>query len=264
MTTDTVKITFLGTGTSGGVPIPGCNCEVCLSPNTKDKRLRCSVLIQTGGKNIVIDSGPDFRYQMLREKVMHLDAIVFTHEHRDHTAGLDDIRAYNFIQEAPVDVYLHQRVMKVLKSQFNYIFESPNYPGIPQINWNLIENKPFAVGNTTLTPIEVMHYKLPVLGFRVGNFTYITDANFISETEIEKIKGTEILVLNALRHEPHISHFNLSEAIELIQKINPSQAYLTHMSHQMGLHRIVSSELPAGIEFAYDGLVVECTGASIA
>lgn len=254
---DRLKITFLGTGTSAGVPMPACDCEVCKSTDPKDKRLRCSILIEYKNKNIVIDAGPDFRYQMLRAGVKKIDAIVFTHEHRDHTAGLDDIRAYNFIQNQPIRVYLHERIKKVFHLQFNYIFDSPNYPGIPQIDWHIIENKPFFIDDIEFNPIEVLHYKLPVLGFRIDNFTYITDANYISDIELEKVKGTEIMVLNALRHEAHISHFTLNEALEVIGKINPKKAYLTHMSHQMGLHASESLKLPENVQFAYDCLEIE-------
>jgi len=252
-----MKVTFLGTGTSQGIPLIACGCDVCSSENAKDKRLRVSIMIEVDGKNIVIDSGPDFRQQMLREKVKTLEAIVFTHEHKDHVAGLDDVRAFNYFTGRHLDVYANEQVQVALKREFHYIFSGDNYPGIPKVNVITIDTDPFLVSGVKFTPIQVLHYKLPVLGFRVNDFTYITDANYISEEEIEKIKGTKVLVLNALRREKHISHFTLMEAIELVKKINPDKAYLTHISHQMGLHDEVSKELPSNVELAYDGLQLE-------
>lgn len=252
-----LKVTFLGTGTSQGVPPIGCQSEVCLSENPKDKRLRASVLVQWDGKDIIIDTGPDFRYQMLRQQLNNVDAILFTHEHRDHTAGLDDIRPINYIQEKRVPVYLTDQVLTSLKDQFAYIFEPVPYPGIPELDFNLIENKEFNLFGKSVVPIQVMHYKLPVLGFRMGNFAYITDANYISEKELEKLKGVEVLVLNALRKTEHISHFTLQQATELAQQIGAKQTYFTHMSHQIGLHDEVCAELPNGIDLAYDGLTFE-------
>ena len=249
-----MTITFLGTGTSQGVPVIACDCEVCLSPDRHDKRLRTSIMIESEGKVVVIDSGPDFRYQMLREKVMHLDAIVFTHEHKDHVAGMDDIRAFNYKQQAAIDVYATTRVQAALKKEFSYIFEEFKYPGIPQVNMHTIDLEPFDVGPIHFIPIEVMHYKLPVLGFRINDFTYITDAKTVSETEKEKIKGTKILVINALQTQNHISHFTLDEAIAFAREIGAEKTYLTHISHRLGLHKTVSEQLPAGIELAYDGL----------
>jgi phosphoribosyl 1,2-cyclic phosphate phosphodiesterase len=251
-----VIITFLGTGTSQGVPVIACECEVCTSTDKHDKRLRTSILIEAEGKTIVIDSGPDFRYQMLRAKVMHLDAIVFTHEHKDHVAGMDDIRAFNYKQQAPVDVYADTRVQAALRREFPYIFDDKGYPGIPQINLHTIGNSLFNVGNLQFTPIEVMHYKLPVLGFRIKDFTYITDAKTISETERQKIRGTKVLVVNALQKQKHISHFTLDEAIAFARDINAEQTYFTHISHRLGEHADISKELPAGIELAYDGLAL--------
>jgi len=252
-----VTITFLGTGTSQGVPIIGCDCEVCTSTDKHDKRLRTSVLIETDGKVIVIDTGPDFRYQMLRAGVKHLDAVVFTHEHKDHTAGLDDIRAFNFIQQSPMDIYAIPRVQDSLKREFSYIFAEYKYPGIPQLNMHTIGLDPFSIGPVTFTPIEVMHYRLPVLGFRVKDFTYITDAKTIAPAEVEKIKGTKILVINALQRQPHISHFTLDEAIAFAQQVGAQTTYFTHISHRLGKHADVSAELPDGIELAYDGLKIE-------
>lgn len=253
-----MKITFLGTGTSQGVPVIGCDCEVCRSENKLDKRLRVSILIETEDKRMVIDSGPDFRYQMLRAKVTDLDAIIFTHEHKDHIAGLDDIRPFNYLRKKIIDVYATNRVQQALKREFSYIFSDKIYPGIPQINLHTIDNEPFYVGNNKIIPIEVMHYKLPVLGFRLGDFTYITDAKTIEDAEIEKIKGSKIVVLNALQKDSHISHFTLDEAVNMAQKIGAETTYLTHISHNMGLHAEVEKQLPANIRLAYDGLSFEC------
>jgi phosphoribosyl 1,2-cyclic phosphate phosphodiesterase len=250
-----VIVTFLGTGTSQGVPVIACDCEVCTSDDPRDNRLRTSILVESGDKTVVIDSGPDFRYQMLRAKVKHLDAIVFTHEHKDHVAGMDDIRAFNYIQQAPVDIYATTRVQLALKKEFSYIFADFKYPGIPQINLHTIDLEPFNIGSINFTPVEVMHYKLPVLGFRINDFTYITDAKTVTETE--KIKGSKILVINALQTQNHISHFTLEEAISFAREINAEKTYLTHISHRLGKHQIIAGELPAGIELAYDGLKLE-------
>ena len=249
-------ITFLGTGTSQGVPIIGCTCDVCQSTNLRDKRLRSSIHIQTDRTSVVIDSGPDFRQQMLREQINRLDAIVFTHGHKDHTAGFDDIRAFNYIQKKDMEVYCDERVDSVLRKDYDYVFAAQKYPGVPQANLNIIENESFRVNDLLFEPIETLHYKLPVFGFRIGDFTYITDANYISEAEKEKIKGSKTLVLNALRKEKHISHFTLEEAIELAQEIGADKTYFTHISHQLGLHERVSKDLPDGIELAYDGLKI--------
>jgi phosphoribosyl 1,2-cyclic phosphate phosphodiesterase len=249
-----LKITFLGTGTSQGVPVIACNCEVCTSADPRDNRLRTSVLIEGEGKVIVIDSGPDFRYQMLRANVQHLDAIVFTHEHKDHIAGLDDVRAFNYKQKGPVDVYGDLRVQAALKREFNYVFEEFKYPGIPQVNLHTIGLDPFNIGKINFIPIEVMHYMLPVLGFRINDFTYITDAKTVSEKEKEKIKGSKILVINALQKQSHISHFTLDEAIAFAQEIGAGKTYFTHISHRLGTHEAISKMLPQNIELAYDGL----------
>ncbi len=252
-----MKVTVLGSGTSQGVPVIACECEVCKSTNTKDKRTRCSILIETNSKKIVIDTGPDFRYQMLRADVKDLDAVLFTHEHKDHLAGLDDIRAFNFKRGGkPMDVFANEDVQKALKREYSYIFAKNKYPGIPKINLKSISNKPFLIDDLEVIPIEVLHYKLPVLGFRVKDFAYVTDANFISEEEKEKLKNLDALILNALRKTEHISHFNLEQAIELIHELKPKRAYLTHISHLMGKHEEVSKELPHGIEIAYDGLKI--------
>ncbi len=253
-----MKITFLGTGTSQGIPFIGCDCPVCTSANKKDTRLRCAVWIETANASIVIDSGPDFRYQMLRANVRKLDAIIFTHGHKDHIAGLDDIRPYNFFEKKPVEVYATAETQETLKREFSYIFSLPTYPGIPQIEMNTINpDEPFTINGLTITPIKMLHYKLEVLGFRIGPFTYITDANYIAPEEIEKIKGSKAITLNALRHEPHISHYTLSEAIEVATDIAAEDTYFTHISHQLGLHDVVESGLPEGMHLAYDGLVLE-------
>ncbi len=249
-----MKIAFLGTGTSQGVPVIACDCEVCSSIDTRDKRLRVSVLIEEAGKAIVIDSGPDFRYQMLRAGVKHLDAIVFTHEHKDHVAGLDDVRAFNYKQQTEIDIYAHQRVQEALKREFSYIFSSNKYPGVPLIKMHEIINQAFKVADIGFLPIEVMHFKLPVFGFRIGDFTYITDAKIVSKEEKSKIKGSKILVINALQKENHISHFTLDEAIAFAQEIGAEKTYLTHLSHRMGTHSDTSKLLPPGIELAFDGL----------
>jgi len=249
-----VIVTFLGTGTSQGVPVIACDCEVCTSADPRDSRLRSSIMIESGGKTVVIDSGPDFRQQMLREKVKHLDAVVFTHEHKDHVAGLDDIRAFNYRQNSAIDIYATERVQAALKREFAYIFAEFKYPGIPQVNMHTIGLEPFDIGSLHFIPIEVMHYKLPVLGFRIADFTYITDAKTVAPAEIEKIKGSKILVINALQTQSHISHFTLDEALSFAQEVGAEKTYLTHISHRLGLHKVMTEQLPQGIEFAYDGL----------
>ncbi len=252
-----MKITFLGTGTSQGIPVIGCKCPVCVSGDEKDKRLRSSILIEHENTSIIVDTGPDFRQQMLRAKVDKLDAVLFTHEHRDHIAGLDDIRAYNFIQQQPMDVYAEERVFRALNYEFPYIFAEKKYPGVPQLNVNIITNFTFHINSIPIVPIRVMHYRLPVLGFRIGQFAYITDANYISEEEMEKLIGVKYLVINALRKEKHVSHFTLEQALHVVRQLSPKRAYLTHLSHQMGLHAGVQKELPANVLVGYDGLVLE-------
>lgn len=252
-----MNVTFLGTGTSGGIPVLTCGCEVCKSLDYRDKRLRVSVWIEVDNKSFVIDTGPDFRQQALRERIPHIDGIIYTHEHKDHTAGLDDIRPYNYLHGIQhLNLYAHSRVLAQLKREFAYAFEEQKYPGVPLLNLHSINNEAFMIEGIKFTPIEVLHHKLPVLGFRIHDFTYITDVNFISEQELEKVYGTKILVLGALQRNKHISHFTLDEAIEVAQKVNAETTYLTHISHKMGLHADVEKELPANIRLAYDGLKV--------
>jgi len=251
-----LKITFLGTGTSQGVPVIACKCDTCRSIDSRDKRLRSSILIEVGEKVFVIDTGPDFRQQMLRVNVKDLTAILFTHEHKDHIAGLDDIRAFNYIHKRPMDVYADVRVQKALRREYAYVFAEDKYPGIPEMKTHTIDNTPFNIGDIKIIPIRLMHHKLPILGFRISDFTYMTDTNYIEPEEKEKIKGSKIIVINALRKKKHISHFNLEEALELIKELKPEQAYLTHISHLMGRQAEVEKELPDNVKFAYDGLTI--------
>ena len=252
-----MEITFLGTGTSQGVPVIGCDCEVCLSTNPKDKRLRSSILINVDGNTLVVDTGPDFRQQMLREKVNKLDAVLFTHSHKDHTAGLDDIRSYNFRSKRPMEIFCSNDVLSALKMEFSYIFADFKYPGVPKVNVNLICNTDFKANNTIITPIKALHHKLPVHGFRIKDFVYLTDISEISEKEKEKMKGAEVIVLDALRKSPHISHLSLNQAVELLEQLRPKKAYLIHISHLMGLHNEVEKELPDFIKPSFDGLRLE-------
>jgi phosphoribosyl 1,2-cyclic phosphate phosphodiesterase len=250
-------VTFLGTGTSQGIPVIACDCEVCSSLDFKDKRLRTSIHIQVDGKSFIIDSGPDFRQQVLRERIQKLDALIFTHEHKDHTAGMDDIRAFNFKQESDMPVYARRQVIEQLRQEFSYVFAPVKYPGIPRVKTIEIKNEPFWVEGVKFIPINVFHYKLPVFGFRINDFTYITDANQIEAKEMEKIKGSKVLVLNALHLEPHISHFNLDQAIAIVKELKPEKAYFTHIGHRMGLHEAVTKTLPPNIELAFDGLKIK-------
>jgi phosphoribosyl 1,2-cyclic phosphate phosphodiesterase len=252
-----LKITFLGTGTSQGIPVITCGCEVCQSDDARDKRLRVSVLIETGDQTIAIDSGPDFRYQMLRARVKDLDAIVYTHEHKDHIAGLDDIRPFNYLLQKNIDVYATERVQAALKKEFSYIFAEKVYPGVPQINMHTVTGQNFNIGRTEFIPLDIMHYKLPILGYRINDFTYITDAKTISQESIDKVRGTKVLVVNALQKEDHISHFTLDEALAFAGLIGAEMTYFTHMSHNLGKHADIEAELPAHIRLAYDGLKIE-------
>lgn len=252
-----MTVTFLGTGTSQGVPFIGCHCPVCTSTDARNNRLRCSIWIQTPATSVVIDAGPDFRYQMLRAGIEKLDAIVFTHSHKDHVAGLDDVRAYNYHQKRPMDIWASKETQQALQREFAYVFDNASYPGVPQLQLHDIDTQSFNVGDLAFTPIRVLHYKMEVLGFRIGAFTYITDANYIAPEERDKIRGSEAVVLNALRNEAHISHFTLTEAIEVAKDLAAPNTYLTHISHQLGLHEEVRKTLPEGIHLAYDGLTLQ-------
>lgn len=251
-----IQARFLGTGTSQGIPMIACTCEVCRSTDPCDQRLRVSMHIETEGKSFIIDTGPDFRQQILRAGIQRVDAVLYTHEHKDHTAGMDDIRGFNYAQKSSIPLYAQAPVIEQLKREFAYAFAEDKYPGVPEIEVHEIENRPFTIAGVTITPILVKHYYLDVLGFRLGDFTYITDANFISDEELEKVKGSKVLVINALRKTTHISHFTLDEALEVIDKIKPEKAYITHISHMMGLHAVVEKELPAHVHLAYDGLTL--------
>lgn len=251
-----MKITFLGTGTSQGIPVIGSSHPVCLSSNPKDKRLRVSVLIEWDNYVYVIDCGPDFRQQMLNAKCTKLNGIIFTHEHADHTAGLDDIRPFYF-KQGDIPVYAHKRVIKALEDRFEYIFETENkYAGAPGVTTHQIENKPFTLGGINVIPINGMHYKLQVFGFRFNDFAYLTDMKTVEDKEIEKLKGVKVLVVNALREEQHVSHFNLDEALAFIDKVKPEKAYLTHISHLLGFHDEVQQRLPKNVFLAYDNLQI--------
>jgi phosphoribosyl 1,2-cyclic phosphate phosphodiesterase len=252
-----LHITFLGTGTSSGVPMIGCSCSVCTSTNKKDKRLRSSILIKSPTTNLVVDTTPDFRYQMLRIDNKKLDGVLFTHSHKDHIAGLDDVRGYNYFQQKPMPLYANAFTAEALRREFGYAFSENKYPGVPEIILNTIDLNPFTIADMLIQPIHVWHLKMSVLGYRIGNFTYITDANRIDDSEKEKIKGSKVLVLNALRKEKHISHFNLEEAVALALEMEAEQVYLTHISHQLGNHEHINKALPQHIRLAYDGLEID-------
>ena len=252
-----MKVTFLGTGTSQGIPVIACDCKVCTSKNPKDNRLRTSILIEENNQTIVIDTGPDFRQQMLRENVQKLDAIVFTHQHKDHVAGMDDIRAFNYKFKKDMDIYCTAEVEEALIREFPYVFSAYKYPGVPEIKVHNIKNEPFIINGVELIPIEGLHYKLPVFGYRIKDFVYLTDVSFVSEREKEKVKGAEVIVLDALRRIPHISHFTMEQAVELLEELKPKQGYLIHISHLMGKHNEVVKELPNFIKPAHDGLILE-------
>ena len=252
-----MKITFLGTGTSTGVPVVACNCEVCTSEDARDKRYRSSIMLTRGASNIIIDCGPDFRIQMLKHKVEDIDAVLFTHAHRDHIAGLDDIRAFNYILHKSIDIYGSQVTLDAIKEQFPYIFIPGRYFGAPQLNLHPITDTPFSIGGFNFVPIQVMHQEMKVFGYRIDDFTYITDANYISQDELDKMRGSKIVVINALRNSRHVSHFSLGEALEILNEIKPEKAYLTHISHFLGKYEIVEQKLPDRVHLAYDGLQIE-------
>jgi len=252
-----LRLTFLGTGTSQGVPIIGCHCRVCRSDDPRDKRLRPSALLSRAEVNVVIDAGPDFRQQMLQHQIETLAAILLTHEHVDHIFGLDDIRAYNWIQKKATDIYACNRVNDAVRRIFDYVFSEWKFPGVPKMSLHDVGEIPFVAGGMEFIPIHCFHHKLPVLGFRTGNLSYLTDVNHIPDGEIEKIRGSKVLVVNALRHEKHISHFNLEEALRLVENVKPERTYLTHISHNMGLYTEVENNLPENVHLAYDGLVTD-------
>jgi len=254
-----MTLTFLGTGTSSGVPMIGCACAVCRSLDPRDQRLRVSAHLLVEGRSLVIDTGPDFRQQMLRAHVGQLDAILFTHEHKDHTAGLDDVRAFNFRQRQEMPVFAEPRVLAQLQREFAYVFAEHKYPGVPQISLHPIadDQLPFDVLGLRVQPLRALHHKLPVLGFRIGDVAYLTDANYLPESTKDQLRGCDIIVLNALRHEPHISHFTLTEAVAVLEELAPRRAYLTHISHQLGRHHEVEAGLPGWVRLAYDGLKLE-------
>lgn len=240
------------------MPVIACDCKSCSSDDINDKRLRTSLLLERGDKVLLFDAGPDFRQQMLRENVKKLDSIILTHEHKDHISGLDDIRAFNYKSQDAIDIYAEERVQKAVKQEYSYVFSEYQYPGIPKMRLNTITDDRFDIKGIEIVPIRVFHYRLPVYGFRIGDFAYITDANYIPEVSKEKLFGVKYLVINALRKEKHISHFSLREAIDFIREISPKKSFITHISHQMGLHKEVSGELPPGIVLASDGLSFEC------
>jgi len=249
-----LDITILGSGTSTGVPLIGCDCEVCTSANPKNKRLRTSIKISSATTTVVIDTTPDFRYQMLRTNTTHIDAVVFTHPHRDHYAGLDDIRPFNYFSQKSMAIYANELTQVAIKRDFYYAFEKDKDAGLPEMILHTIDKGPFTIGDIPFTPIQVMHREMPVLGFRMGDFTYITDANFIPEMEMEKIKGSKVLILNALRKQTHPTHYNLEQALAVVANLDIPTVYFTHFSHQIGLHDEVEAFLPKGIHLAYDGL----------
>ena len=254
-----MTVTFLGTGTSSGVPMIGCTCPVCRSLDPRDQRLRTAVHIAAEGRSLVVDTGPDFRQQMLRARIHQLDALLFTHEHKDHTAGLDDVRAFNFRQQQALPVFAELRVLEQLQREFAYVFAAHKYPGVPQLSLHPIErdDAPFDVLGLAVQPLRALHHRLPVLGFRLGGFAYLTDANHLGPETLDQLRGADTVVLNALRREPHLSHFTLAEAVAVLEEVRPRRAFLTHISHQLGRHLEVEKELPAWIRLAHDGLVLD-------
>ena len=256
MANTSIKIQLLGTGTSTGIPMIGCDCQVCKSSNIKDNRLRSSILVQSATTTLVLDTTPDFRYQMLRTNTKHLDAVVYTHPHKDHMAGLDDIRAFNFFSQKPMDIYANSLTEEAVRRDFYYAFAETKYPGVPELNLITIDETPFFIGDISVQPILVYHHKMPVYGYRFGDFTYITDANRIEPEQLEKIRGSKVLVLNALRKENHISHFTLQGAIDIAMELAIPEVYFTHISHQLGLNDAINQELPPHIKLAYDGQII--------
>jgi len=252
-----MKITLLGTGTSQGIPVIACDCDVCTSKNPKDNRLRSSVMVEVDDLNLVIDTGPDFRQQMLNSSVQNVNAILYTHEHKDHVAGLDDVRSFNFRSKKEMPVYCTSQVSEALRREFSYIFSSNRYPGVPKVKMNIITNKVFTINNTSIIPISALHYKLPVMGFRIKNFVYLTDVSQISEIEKNKMKNADLIILDSLRKEPHLSHLCLQQSIDLLTELKPKQAYLTHISHFMGLHYLVNKDLPDFIKLGFDGQIIK-------
>lgn len=253
-----MKLTFLGTGSSMGIPVIGCNCDVCLSDNKKDKRLRCSALIETERNSLVIDAGPDFREQMLRTGITELDAVLLTHEHKDHTAGLDDVRAFNYLMKKPMRIYAEDRVLESIKREYAYVFNDDKYPGVPEMDLRTVVNEVFAVGGDEILPIQIFHKLLPVFAFRIGNLAYVTDVKTIPEEEKVKLKDLDVLVISALRYKTHIAHMGLEEVLDLIEELKPNKTYLTHISHMQYHHEKLQEILPVNVFAAYDGLVVEC------
>lgn len=253
-----MKITFLGTGTSQGVPVIACDCKTCLSDDYRDKRLRTSVLIEIDETILVIDAGPDFRQQMLRENVKRLDAIILTHEHKDHISGMDDVRAFNYKSQDAIDIFAEERVQKAVRKEYSYVFAEYQYPGVPKMRLNPVNDYGFTIKGINLIPLRVFHYRLPVYGFRIGDFAYITDANYIPEETKERLFGVKYFVINALRKEKHISHFSLREAIDIVREVSPRKAFITHISHQMGLHKEITATLPPEIMLAFDGQSFLC------
>ncbi len=251
-------LTILGSGTSQGIPVIGCDCEICRSTNPKDKRLRTAALISFKNHNIAIDCGPDFRTQMLQQNVNSLQAVLLTHEHNDHIIGLDDVRPFNFMTRQDMPIYATKAVIQNVVSRFAYIFDQKPYPGAPRLIMKEInKNQVLQFDDLKIQPIEVIHGKIPVLGFRMGSLAYVTDAKTINSVEKSKLEGLDTLILNALHHNPHHSHLNLEEALELIEVLQPRQAFLTHVSHRMGLHEQVNQQLPAHIQLCYDGLELD-------
>ena len=252
-----MRVRLLGTGTSQGIPIIGCTCPVCTSTDERDHRLRTSALVEVDGLNILIDAGPDLRQQLLRCGVTRLDALLMTHEHKDHTGGIDDVRPINFLMKQPLNIYGQPRVMKAIRNDYSYAFATEQYPGVPQLVLNPIQPEPFEVKGVEVIPVKVRHMTLPIFGYRIRNFAYITDASFISETEKKKLKGVKVLVINALRREQHYSHFNLEQALAVIDEVKPERAYLTHVSHRLGKYVEVSAELPENVFLGIDNQLIE-------